>query len=592
MMSEGVRAKSAFMNKNFKRHNRISLGNLSEDTVPQTLTINDNEIKTPAHSSSSRPRSETISSALSNVGFRSIINSSSSPIPMTQSASNANSSTPKNNKNAQAILFPINSKLEQKRKKSIGRLGNGGLMTNNSVSSSSSSYMFNEDDSSSKKSLSNNKSKDRFNRIFGRNKDRYERKNNDGNSSSDAEHIYGKSHNENLSFLEAHHFDDLLSLKDPDYDFLNVSKLLSHGGNNSSLANNNFHSKNTINTGFNTMNLDHLMKQDAMLSEREYHYMYDLLKNLSPLVIHFTNFKSSIRNKILNNLIFIINDINYAVINNDHMLPKTENLNKIILVFIKLSFLNFGMVYDAEIQSNTSENFTKDNSNYYDVNGSRAINKPPYYTENGYMGNAVNQTATTNGKLLRIVSAAETSSMLFDLNMSVDRLEFITKKFNKFIMKFYDKIFKDLVYMIENQLIYENNDEKILNNSIKRLNLIWHNFNSHYMPNIIILNHEFNTFTKTYLEKFNLQNTQSDLKTLLLEVFRDCILMPIYENYDYLTFKEFLMKQDINSSDKLVFLQCLGVIQLGIDKKVEEKNFTVVKMLITALRENMMDGGS
>ncbi|KAL6928263.1 hypothetical protein ACO0SA_002998 [Hanseniaspora valbyensis] len=581
-------------NQNAKKKNRLVLGNPTGEIIPQTLTVNDHSPNSATTSTantnnnnnntsdSSRTRSHTVASALSNVGFRSIVHSNS-----------ATSSPELANQNLQG---PYSSKSETKSKKSGTRLNATFSSHNSSIASSlnspsstpSSSLFFEKDEFNddygdnndlSKKGKLDQNAKKTFYKLFGRNRDHYAKRNNDLKDIAETDHLHKNNKSPDSSSLMDnhhhyhyhHHFDDLLSLKDPEHELVNVSKILNHGGahnNNSSNFNNN---SNNNSSGLNTTNLDHLMKQDAMLSEREYHYMYDLLKNTTSLESQFVTLKPKLRSKILNNMIFIINDINYAVINNDHMLPKMENLHKIILLFIKLTFLDFGISYDADPQNNIQNDKSKKNINngsYKNSNGnlsgSTSNSSISSNTVHAYSSSSSssfsNGTSPVNGKLLHSVLSAETSSDLFETkNMSSHKLEFITKKFYKFIMKFYNKIFKDLVYMIENQLIYENNDEKILNNSIKRLNLIWYNFNFHYIPDIMILNHEFDVFTKTYLEKFELERKKSDLKMLLLETFRDCVIMPIFENYDSLYFKQFLSKQqELNNSDKLVFLQCLG----------------------------------
>lgn len=143
--------------------------------------------------------------------------------------------------------------------------------------------------------------------------------------------------------------------------------------------------------------------------------------------------------------------------------------------------------------------------------------------------------------------------------------------------------------MMENQLIYRNSDEKILNNPIKRLNFIWQNFNSTHIPNMLILNNDFQIFTKMFLKKFGYANVKSDLKTMLLETFRDCVIMPIFENYDAIIFKNFLEQQkSLTNNDKLLFLQCLGVLELSIVKDFDDKNQQILKVLIKTLRENMI----
>lgn len=572
-----------------KGSKREELGKPEGDIIPQTLVISDSTKPHGNDNRNSRARSDTVASALSSIGFRSILNSNSATTSNTNNTSSSSSNTPLSNNNSQTLLAPISSRSEEKKKRSSSRL-------NASISkSSSSSFLLEEDeysDSDSQKNKVDHTAKKRFYRLFGRHKDHGGRANDFKGVSGDLDSLYGKIAHDGSSLMDNHFFDDLLSLKDLEHDLVNVSKILNHGGNN---LGNNMHSKSANNSGVNTTNLDHLMKQDAMLSEREYHYMYDLLKNVSSLESQFVTLNVTLRNKVLNNMLFIINDINYAVINNDHILPKMENLNKIIFLFIKLSFMNFSMEYDCDSQNNAQGDKTSSagQSNNGFSSGNNHIGTSTSFQNSSTINSTLHTTTPVNVKLVQSIITADTSSSLFELNVSLHKLEFITKKFYKFTMRFYNKIFKDLVYMIENQLIYENNDEKILNNSIKRLNLIWYNFNSHYIPNIMVLNNEFDTFTKTYLQKFDLKQKKCDLKTLLLEIFRDCVIMPIFENYDSIYFKHFLIKQqEINNNDKLVFLQCLGILQLGIVKEVEDKNQLILKMLITSLRENMIASGS
>ncbi|CAI8496441.1 unnamed protein product [Hanseniaspora opuntiae] len=173
--------------------------------------------------------------------------------------------------------------------------------------------------------------------------------------------------------------------------------------------------------------------------------------------------------------------------------------------------------------------------------------------------------------------------------MPQKKLEYITKKIYTFLINFYNKIFKDLIYMMENQLIYKNSDEKILNNPIKRLNFIWQNFYSTYIPNMLILNNDFQIFTNLYLLKFDFANVKYDLTTMLFKTFRDCVIMPIFENYDAVSFKGFLEQQkNLTNNDKLLFLQCLGVLELSIVKDNDDKNQEILKALIKTLRENMI----
>ncbi|OEJ87261.1 hypothetical protein AWRI3580_g2699 [Hanseniaspora uvarum] len=106
---------------------------------------------------------------------------------------------------------------------------------------------------------------------------------------------------------------------------------------------------------------------------------------------------------------------------------------------------------------------------------------------------------------------------------------------------------------------------------------------------MLILNNDFQIFTKMFLKKFGYANVKSDLKTMLLETFRDCVIMPIFENYDAIIFKNFLEQQkSLTNNDKLLFLQCLGVLELSIVKDFDDKNQQILKVLIKTLRENMI----
>lgn len=639
-----------------RRNNKTILGSLSEEIVPQVLMIdNINKNSLP----NSRHRSNTAASALSTVGFKSIATSSNNLSTAKLSSISANEST-----------TPPNTKFNNEttiKNEGFKKRSNTLLSTNFQVSLSNSSFdSFNDDQdnikhvhkndslalklsntsnkegnqrSSNSRNISGENKAKKFSRLFGRNKDSA------GSSGADKFHenwfLDKKFSSKNaVSLLDSNKIlNEMLSASDPENELVNVSKILNHSAGIGAYGSSN--SQSAKNVGFNTnANLDHLMKQDAMLSEREYHYMYDLLKNYSGLESQFAFLKLKSRTKIINDLILVINDINYAVINEDYMLPKTENLHKIIFLCIKLSFLNTSLEYKEEEYNGKDQNFyyksessNKQNSgstaNGLDqisfqaqssyssgsksaeekhpklkkkhvkgktntgiesdkskVNSNKDNSKDKQYTVNN--GSSLSPSVITNSLLFGIIHAT-TVEELFAIKMPIKKFEYITKKIYTFLINFYNKIFKDLIYMMENQLIYRNSDEKILNNPIKRLNFIWQNFNSTHIPNMLILNNDFQIFTKMFLKKFGYANVKSDLKTMLLETFRDCVIMPIFENYDAIIFKNFLEQQkSLTNNDKLLFLQCLGVLELSIVKDFDDKNQQILKVLIKTLRENMI----
>lgn len=626
-------AKNHSMEREINNRNNKRLGPLSEEIAPQVLNTDSKSYEFSNSSANSRHRSNTAASALSTVGFKSIATSATNlPTPNLSSIpSEEGLKTSHKTKN------PIDSSIKNEGFK---KRSNTLLSTSYQISLSNSSFESLQNGSQKYKhehinkkpsNNSNNQGKHsldevfkhkRLYKLFGRHKDL--------SASSGAEALESigfsdkKANSRNsVSLLDNNRMiSEMLSLCDPENELVDISKILNHSADIGVYGSSG--TQNTKDVGFNTnANLDHLMKQDAMLSEREYHYMYDLLKNYSALERQFVFLKLKSRIKIINDLILVINDINYAVINDDYLLPKTENLHKIILLCIKLSFLNTSLEYKED------ENYGK-GSDYTGSDGNKEFNQPTQTPQKGNKsadekgsklkkhglgrtssvvesenfnhkkntnagkiytvknGSSLSPSSISSSFLLAIIHAKSVND-LFAIKMPQKKLEYITKKIYTFLVNFYNKIFKDLIYMMENQLIYKNSDEKILNNPIKRLNFIWQNFYSTYIPNMLILNNDFQIFTNLYLSKFDFANVKYDLNTLLFKTFRDCVIMPIFENYDAVSFKGFLEQQkNLTNNDKLLFLQCLGILELSIVKNKDDKNQAILKALIKALRENMI----
>lgn len=612
------------------------LGPLSEEIAPQVLNMDKKAYDFNNTSANSRHRSNTAASALSTVGFKSIATSTTSlSTPKLSSIpSEEGLNTPHKVKNP--IDTSIKNEGFKKRSNTLLSTSYQLSLSNSSFESFQNGSQTHTNDHHNKKSPNNSKKQGKHQlvdesnkhkklyRLFGRNKDSSiphgtEALDNVGYSDKKANSRNSVSLLDNNKMIS-----EMLSLSDPENELVNVSKILNHSADIGVYGSSS--QQMTKNVGFNTnANLDHLMKQDAMLSEREYHYMYDLLKNYSALESQFVFLKLKSRIKIINDLILVINDINYAVINDDYLLPKTENLHKIILLCIKLSFLNTSLEYKQEDNHGKSSDFTSKANGFEEFNthtqaqhfkgnksadekGSKlkkkhglgrtgsnvesekfSSNKDTISGKQYTVNNGSLSPSSISSNLLFAIIHAKSVNDLFAIKMPQKKLEYITKKIYTFLINFYNKIFKDLIYMMENQLIYKNSDEKILNNPIKRLNFIWQNFYSTYIPNMLILNNDFQIFTSLYLLKFDFANVKYDLNTMLFKTFRDCVIMPIFENYDAVSFKSFLEQQkNLTNNDKLLFLQCLGVLELSIVKDNDDKNQTILKALIKALRENMI----
>lgn len=624
------------MEREVNNRNNKRLGPLSEEIVPQVLNMDIKPYEFSNASANSRHRSNTAASALSTVGFKSIATSSTNLSTPKLSSIPSEEGTQTPHKAKKSTDTSIKNEGFKKRSNTLLSTSYQLSLSNSSFESLQNGSQNYKNEHLNKKPSNNSKNQGshhildegskhkRFYKLFGRNKD------SSASNGTEALENIGfsdkKANSRNsVSLLDNHKMiSEMLSIGDPENELVNVSKILNHSADIGVYGSSG--TQNTKDVGFNTnANLDHLMKQDAMLSEREYHYMYDLLKNYSALESQFVFLKLKSRIKIINDLILVINDINYAVINDDYLLPKTENLHKIILLCIKLSFLNTSLEYKEEDNHGKSSDFMSKPNEYAEFNyhtqmqqkGNKSAdekstklkkkhglgrtssvvesekygynkdtNAGKQYTVNN--GSSLSPSSISSNLLFAIIHAKSVND-LFAIKMPQKKLEYITKKIYTFLINFYNKIFKDLIYMMENQLIYKNSDEKILNNPIKRLNFIWQNFYSTYIPNMLILNNDFQIFTNLYLLKFDFANVKYDLTTMLFKTFRDCVIMPIFENYDAVSFKGFLEQQkNLTNNDKLLFLQCLGVLELSIVKDNDDKNQAILKALIKTLRENMI----
>lgn len=157
------------------------------------------------------------------------------------------------------------------------------------------------------------------------------------------------------------------------------------------------------------------------------------------------------------------------------------------------------------------------------------------------------------------------------------------------------------LYSLENLIVFNYANENIMNTSLKRLGVIWHIFYQQVyydvMAVFIPLERSFQTSPKYWQDKsFQESPNQHILSVdyLLLQCFRDSIVLPYYQNFinsnegASKSFQMYIFNEEeengVTQQDKLTLLQCFGVLS---SIQSNDQNQKVIEELLEGTRRSI-----
>ncbi|QLL33881.1 hypothetical protein HG536_0F02060 [Torulaspora globosa] len=170
--------------------------------------------------------------------------------------------------------------------------------------------------------------------------------------------------------------------------------------------------------------------------------------------------------------------------------------------------------------------------------------------------------------------------------------------------KFLDEVEEFLtssLYILENQIVFNYANEDIMNTSLKRLGVIWHIFYEQVYYDVMAvfmpLERSFQASPKYWQDRsFQESPTQHILSVdyLLLRCFRDCIVLPYYQNFidsnegASKSFQMYIFNEEeengVTQQDKLTLLQCFGVLN---SIQSNDQNQKVIEDLLEGTRRSI-----
>ncbi|EDO16455.1 hypothetical protein Kpol_1066p20 [Vanderwaltozyma polyspora DSM 70294] len=155
------------------------------------------------------------------------------------------------------------------------------------------------------------------------------------------------------------------------------------------------------------------------------------------------------------------------------------------------------------------------------------------------------------------------------------------------------------LYILENQIIFNYSNENTMNTLLKRIGVIWQVFYEQVyydvMSVLLPLEKSFKTNRKYWSSQmYSDSGYFLSVDHILLKCFRDCIVLPYYQNFSQTnngiskSFQKYIYNEEaengVTDHDKLTLLQCFGVLSTiqGTDKgqKIIEELLTGIRMSI------------
>ncbi|KAL6940171.1 hypothetical protein ACO0QE_004066 [Hanseniaspora vineae] len=165
-----------------------------------------------------------------------------------------------------------------------------------------------------------------------------------------------------------------------------------------------------------------------------------------------------------------------------------------------------------------------------------------------------------------------------------------------------EAFFLSALYVLENQIVFNYKDESVINNPVRRMCIIWKAFYENIFNDVLILNNPFDTYFDQHYNytsgnsqhassKNTGRSTDISVENIVLRCFRDSIVLPYYQNFSHAneggsaSFMKFINEQeDIKTKEKLLVLQCFGVLKTIGSK---DHNQLIIDELSTGLRMSM-----
>ncbi|CCC67476.1 hypothetical protein NCAS_0A09180 [Naumovozyma castellii] len=128
------------------------------------------------------------------------------------------------------------------------------------------------------------------------------------------------------------------------------------------------------------------------------------------------------------------------------------------------------------------------------------------------------------------------------------------------------------LFVFENEIVFNYTNEDIMNSTLKRLCVIWEKFYQqiYYDVLTILLSMEKDENEGKLNQKVINEKERPSMEILLLQCFRDTIVLPYFQNFIHSdtgvrkTFQLYILNQEeerkITNQDKRVLLQCFGIL--------------------------------
>ncbi|CCD23509.1 Bit2p NDAI_0B04750 [Naumovozyma dairenensis CBS 421] len=155
-----------------------------------------------------------------------------------------------------------------------------------------------------------------------------------------------------------------------------------------------------------------------------------------------------------------------------------------------------------------------------------------------------------------------------------------------------EELITSSLFIFENQIVFNYNNESAMNSPLKRLGIIWRIFYEEVFYDVtaclLPLEKSFERNPKYWLD---ISSDIQSINHLLLKGFRDSIVLPYYQNFIHShegaskSFQMYIFSEEEESSiseqDKLTLLQCLGILGTIQGK---DRNQIVIEELLEGVR--------
>ena len=200
-----------------------------------------------------------------------------------------------------------------------------------------------------------------------------------------------------------------------------------------------------------------------------------------------------------------------------------------------------------------------------------------------------------NKRLWQLPAKIEDINKVFEFYAFLKTDSKVASPHNTFLSEVEDFISSSL-YILENQIIFNYSNENTMNTLLKRLGVVWQVFYQkvYYDVTAVLLPLEksFKTHRKywtlsPYLDLYDVLSVDH----ILLKCFRDCVVLPYYQNFIHSndrvskSFQMYIFSEEeengVTDKDKLTLLQCFGILSTiqGNDKSQQ-----IVEELLEGIR--------